>query len=123
MKNKRGMLILLWLICAGLWIFLSAQFYNEKDNHYFALTDLSENILIADTVNLSLTQHSLDNCVNVNEADQTDLQKLPGIGPVLAKNIIDYRQNFGKFEKGDDLINVKGIGRVKLFKIQEFTCF
>lgn len=123
MKNKRGLLILIWVICAGLWIVRWAQFFNKKDSRFFAITTLSENILIADTVNFSLVQQSFYNCVNINEADQTDLQNLPGIGPVLAKNIIEYRQNFGKFEKSDDLINVKGIGRVKLLKIQESTCF
>lgn len=48
--------------------------------------------------------------ININTAPQTELESLPGIGPVLAQRIIDYRTTVGPFQTVDDLIEVSGIG-------------
>ena len=57
--------------------------------------------------------------VNINEAMQTELEELPGIGPSLASRIIEYRETNGKFEKIEDLQNVKGIGNAKFNDIKD----
>jgi competence protein ComEA len=48
--------------------------------------------------------------VNLNTATATDLDALPGIGPVLAQRIIDWRSANGGFRSVDDLNEVSGIG-------------
>jgi len=48
--------------------------------------------------------------VNINTADQKMLEALPGIGPVTAQKIIQYRQEYGLFEKIEDIQNIPGIG-------------
>ena len=48
--------------------------------------------------------------VNINFATLTELDSLPGIGPVKAQAIIDHRQANGPFIRAEDLMNVKGIG-------------
>ena len=53
---------------------------------------------------------SIRTLVNVNTADQAELELLPGIGPALAKRIIEYRATKGAFARVEDLDNVKGIG-------------
>ena len=48
--------------------------------------------------------------LDVNAASVADLEALPGIGPVLAGRIVEYRQMHGRFQRVEDLLEVKGIG-------------
>ena len=52
--------------------------------------------------------------VDINTATAEQLETLPGIGPVLAQRIIDYRTECGPFQTAGDLLNVSGIGTKKL---------
>lgn len=56
--------------------------------------------------------------VDINTATQADLEALPGIGPVLAADIIAYRDTEGQFETIEDLQKVPGIGPATFEKIQ-----
>jgi competence protein ComEA len=51
--------------------------------------------------------------ININRATATELDTLPGIGPVIASRIIDYRKTNGPFASVDDLQKVSGIGVAK----------
>ena len=55
--------------------------------------------------------------VNINTAGLEKLVKLPGVGPVKAQAIIEYRDNIGKFESINEITNVKGIGEATLAKL------
>jgi competence protein ComEA len=57
--------------------------------------------------------------VNVNTATAPELDLLPGIGPALAQNIIDYREAHGPFASPEDLLDVPGIGPAKLEQIRD----
>ena len=48
--------------------------------------------------------------ININTADEQKLQELEGIGPVLARRIVEYREQNGSFQQLEELKNVKGIG-------------
>lgn len=52
--------------------------------------------------------------VNINTANQTELESLPGIGPVKAKAILDYRKKNGGFKSVEEITKVDGIGPVTL---------
>lgn len=58
--------------------------------------------------------------IDINTASATDLEDLPGIGPKLAAQIIEYR-NGTPFRSIDDLENVSGIGPKKLEAIRPFV--
>jgi len=55
--------------------------------------------------------------VNINTADTTQLQTLPGIGPVTAGNIISHREARGGFFAIEEIQNVSGIGPVTFANI------
>lgn len=57
--------------------------------------------------------------INLNTATSEQLQSIPGIGPATAKSILDYRSKVGKFNKIEEIINVKGIGEKKFQKIKD----
>ncbi|KAB8140502.1 ComEA family DNA-binding protein [Chloroflexia bacterium SDU3-3] len=49
--------------------------------------------------------------LNINIASAAQLEDLPGIGEVMAGNIIDYRTAHGAFQKIEDLQHVNGLGK------------
>ena len=60
-----------------------------------------------------------DSKVNINTANQSELDSLPGIGPSIAQKIIDYREENGNFKTIEELQNVKGIGDAKYEEIKD----
>ena len=58
--------------------------------------------------------------ININTADEEQLQTLPGIGPVLAGQIVEKRKAYGDFRVPEELISVPGIGHGKLEQILDY---
>lgn len=56
--------------------------------------------------------------ININTASQAELELLPGIGPVMAARVIEYRDENGGFEKIEDLLDVSGIGPATFERIK-----
>ena len=57
--------------------------------------------------------------VDINNASLKELEELPGIGPVTAQKIIDYREVNGPFKKIEDILEVPGIGQATFMKIRD----
>ncbi|HAQ50171.1 MAG TPA: competence protein ComEA [Gammaproteobacteria bacterium] len=58
--------------------------------------------------------------LDINTASQAQLESLVGIGSRTATAIINYREQYGYYQKIEDLIKVKGIGTKKLIQIQPY---
>jgi competence protein ComEA len=56
--------------------------------------------------------------LDLNRASAEDFESLPGIGPVLAERIVEYRQSKGSFRTVADLRMVKGIGKKKFERVR-----
>ena len=56
--------------------------------------------------------------VSLNSATLEQLDALPGVGPALAQQIIDYREAQGPFTSVDQLTDVPGIGSAKLEQLR-----
>lgn len=59
--------------------------------------------------------------ININTADVQTLMKIPGVGETLAREIVDYRKEWGKFITLEELMEVDGIGEKKFEKIKEYV--
>lgn len=57
---------------------------------------------------------------DLNSADWPELAQLPGIGPVLAKRIVESRSSGGPFPDVDSLGRVRGIGPLTLQRIRPY---
>ncbi len=57
--------------------------------------------------------------ININTANEVQLEQLPGIGPSLATNIVEYREQHGWFQETEELLQVSGIGPAKLDQIAD----
>jgi competence protein ComEA len=56
--------------------------------------------------------------VDLNTADETRLDALPGVGPVIAGRIVAWRQEHGRFSSVDELTEVSGIGDATLERLR-----
>src|SRR5436190_6827496 len=62
------------------------------------------------TLTLRKSETSMsERAVNINTADAKELQRIPGIGPVLAKKIVDHRDRYGPFRKPEEILIIDGI--------------
>lgn len=59
--------------------------------------------------------------INVNRASAEELQRLPGIGPVLAERLLEYRRQHGRFNSVEELLEVRGIGAKKLEEMRPYV--
>lgn len=89
------------------------SFFNEWE-------DITSNSNNTTSTNIANSQSFQNKVININFASLSELVQLPGIGNVIAQNIIDYRNKYGQFKSKEELINVKGIGEKKFEKIKDF---
>ena len=66
----------------------------------------------------SLSPDALD----LNTATAEELQALPGIGPIRAQNIVDYRAQNGPFQSPEELAAVEDIGPGTLDTVRDLIC-
>ena len=59
--------------------------------------------------------------VNLNTATAAQFDALPGVGPVLAQHIVDWRTQHGRFTSVDQLREVSGIGEAKYADLKPFV--
>ncbi len=59
--------------------------------------------------------------ININTASQTQLERLPRVGPSTAKKIIEYRREHGGFRTVDELLEIRGIGPKTMEQLRPFV--
>lgn len=67
--------------------------------------------------------YSKEGKININHASVEELTKIPGIGPVTAQKIVEFREKNGPIRRPEDLLKIDGIGKKKLEKMKEFFVF
>jgi len=59
--------------------------------------------------------------ISLNAASVTELDELPGVGPVTAQKIIDFRAAHGGFRSVDDLDSIPGIGPARIEQLRDLV--
>ena len=65
---------------------------------------------------------SMSALININSASATDLDALPGVGPVMSGRIVAWRTENGGFKSVDDLQQVPGIGPKVFANLKPLVC-
>jgi competence protein ComEA len=58
--------------------------------------------------------------LHLNTATVEQLERLPGVGPTLAKRIVDFREKKGGFKRIEELLAVPGVSEKKWKAIREY---
>ena len=109
----------------GMKIYIPSNSDNDiEDETEVVSKDISEKVVKNNENDNSgySSSNTINSKVDINKANQTELETLPGIGPSTALKIIQYRTENGKFSSIEDVKNVNGIGDSKYENIKDLIC-
>jgi len=92
-----------------------AALLQDHGKIYIPLLNISGDNQTVDTQAIEINQ----NLININSASLQLLDTLPGVGPITAERIIDYRTKKSQFNRPEDLMNVEGISTSKYEKLKD----
>jgi len=110
---------LAYVLSDGVKIYIPSKNEQYSNAPIEYITEDSGNNVITEELQVDNEKNSI---ININEATQTELETLPGIGPSIALKIITYREEQGKFSSIEDIKNVSGIGENKFESIKSLIC-
>lgn len=108
------------LISIGLIMFAMLIGYNAFFTPQMPSVVQNSGDIIADKHKKDSNQKASKNYkINLNTASEEELiENLDGIGPAMAKRIIEYRETNGGFYSIEELMNIKGIGEKRFEKLK-----
>lgn len=88
------------------------------------LNQINQAAMLVDSSHITILSlipgvNSQNTSININTATEDELEFLPGIGPVSAKSIIEYRMKNGSFGSIEEIQKVEGIGPAIFEKIKD----
>ncbi|MBD3264125.1 MAG: hypothetical protein GF375_03375 [Candidatus Omnitrophica bacterium] len=103
------------LICLGVILLLGGGFkFIKKEKNLNRYYNNAED---------ASTDEAAAKLIEINKADTQELQRLPGVGPVLALRIKEFIKEQGPVKSGEDLQKVKGIGEKKAGDMVKYIIF
>lgn len=95
----------------------------EKISNYVTVKDVKKETTSAQNEEAFTKSFNESGVIVVNTASAEELERLPGIGPVKAKAIVEFRETSGPYKTLEDLLKVPGIGEKTLNEIAPFITF
>lgn len=103
---------------------LSEKLTDQKLIYIPSTSEMKNTITHSDDINKRSNTKPLNSLttdkINLNTASETDLLKIPGVGPTKVKEILDYRSKNNHFHSIEDIKNIKGIGDKTFEKIKDY---
>ena len=121
--EKRAVLILMILILVFIGIYSSFNFFTPAGEVEIRYDTIYKKMPVkardsrAPRVPLRLTEETW---FDLNRTDTTQLKRIPGIGPVFAQRIVEYRTWLGGYYSLDQLQEVNGIGEARLRELKKW---
>lgn len=122
MKHKRRLPPL--LIAAALVLLLLAAFLlgRASAGQTLRVETQKHGAIAAPVPQSAQTPQPSADALCLNTASQEDLMQLPGVGPVLAGRIMEYRARYGRFVSARQLMDVEGIGEELYAALEPLVC-
>ena len=95
---------------------------HEKENERYNTNGNEQTTIVASGSSIEEKIATETVIININTANESELQKIPGIGKSTASKIIAYRREKGKFNTIEDIQKVSGIGTSKYNSIKKYIC-
>lgn len=89
----------------------------KRITSFLSLSTLAAALLVATP---AFAAPMLEGQININTATAEQLELLPGVGPAMAKKIVDYRAN-KPFQEANHLVRIKGIGPKTFAKFKQYV--
>lgn len=124
MKIRWYEILILALTALCVLIFLGTYFATAQAPGVWVSTEYSGRLASETDADASVQEREAEaetGLVNINTADQAELESLPGVGAVRAAAILEYRRENGPFQSIEDLLEVDGIGEKTLDKLRNFV--
>jgi len=104
------------LILFALLVYLALAFWLKPDLSLQVADTLSD---VRESVMETIPKHPA-HPVNLNTADLEELEELPGVGPVTAREIIHFREQSGPIRRPEDLLALPRFTRRSLERIRPY---
>ena len=95
---------------------------NEIENKDYVSESSGQITVATNSANDLIAKANEKIMVNINTANEVELQRIPGIGETIAGRIVAYRKQNGKYKTIEDIQNVSGVGASKFQKIKQYIC-
>ena len=96
-------------------LIIGVNFVRQYETEYENFADKPKNF------NSSTSESDVSCLVDINSANFEELQKLPGIGYEIAKNILEFRIDTGGFKSVEELLLIEGITESKYKKVLPYV--
>ncbi len=93
--------------------------YRNKGGRFSRKSDFSKSYVVSDSIYTRLEPYIKIPKLDINLADSTDFDQLPGIGPYFAAKMVEYRRSLGGYSFKEQLMDIYNFDQEKYQSLQD----